>query len=331
MLITQQPKTNQNIGILSNSLFKTTHKITQENTSLTLDLLQTLQEDHNATMYQINNNATQQTQQINSNELQSLTNNVHTKLATQMEHDHSQNTLNAALTANSLNESINDSTEILNNSVRNTQTDLKESLQVVNSAITRGAYEQKQVAYKGMSHERSQTLNNFEYVKKGIRNLKTKLTVHDQLEFTDIHDAVYKNAENEALSHKDIQLLANKNKYELMLSGVQNASIQQDTITKSTERLDHQIQNAELEDLKRKGLLSQQIMESELELIRRETAIISSIKKQTGKIKQQIESRASHSQNLIKKGTLNRLKDTLLTAEIDNVSYYPKPPHVCPH
>lgn len=320
MLITQQPKTNQNIGSLSNSLFKTTHKITQENTSLTLDLLQTLQENHNATM-----------QQINSNELQSLTNNVHTKLATQMEHDHSQNTLNAALTANSLNESINDSTEILNNSVRNTKNDLKESLQVVNSAITRGAYEQKRVAYKEMSHERSQTLNNFEYIKKNIRNLKTKLTVHDQLEFTDIHDALYKNGLEDALVNKDIQIHQHKTNYDLMLTATQNASIQQDTITKSTERLDHQIQNAELEDLKRKGLLAQQIMDSELALIRRETAIISSIQKQTCKIKQQIELRASNSQNLVKKGTLNRLKDTLLTAEIDNVSFYPKPAHVCPN
>jgi len=330
MLITQQYKQNQNIGSLSSSVLKTANKISQENASLTLDLLQTLQENHNATMH---------TQQINSNAIQSLTNNLHSNLATQMEQVHGQNTLNTAVTANDLTRSLNDATRILNESLSDTEYHLKESLQSLNSRININSAEQKKVIYHESSLEREQTRSNFEYLKKDIRNTADDFELQNQMNFANTINSINKVGLNDALAHKDIQIGNHKNKYEIMLTATQNASIQQDDITKSTARLDHQIQNTELEDLKRKSLLSQQIIESELALIRKETAIISSIKKQTCKIKEQIELRASNSQNLIKKDEHHRLKDTLVSAEIDNVSYYPerptqkpvpRPAHVCP-
>jgi len=298
---------NANLNEVSKTLYERSNIVCQNNQGLTLAILESLNQ---------NNAATQYAQQTNYNSVQNSINHLNNSANEQIEKNRNESNLTTLTTANSVRASVQDSTTILNTNISDVRKTINNDLSILASSIERNSNESKKVTYKQNLITRQQADQNLDSIKNDIHESADKQIISQQLSFTNVSNLILETSHNQAIAQKDIQKQALENSYTQQLFATQNANTNKLDTLKSTEQLAHRLQETELEALKRKEQLSQQILQSELNIIRSENVIISALKKQTCKIKEQIDARAIRTQRLLKSGETSRLKDDLLEAQI---------------
>lgn len=296
-------KTNQNISNLSRSVLLQAN----QNAGLTLDCLKSIQKNYNDT---------QITEQEHYIDTQKAVAKIRYNIDTQMEKTNADSKLNTLITANTVRESLNDSTYIINKNIRDVNQQLNNDIHEVLNGLNATYSEDKKTTYKQNAQVRAQNRDDFEILKTAIRSEAREMEVNNNLNFRNVDKLITTNSQYEAIGAKDIQLLNFKNKNEVLLFANENASnARLDTLV-STEKLTHRLQENDLQALKDKELLSQKILQKELDLIRYENNIMSALKKKTCEIKNEIEERSKRTQYKLKNDEISRLKEDLLNAQL---------------
>ena len=315
-------RTNQNIGILSRSVLLQAN----QNATLTLDCLNSIQQNYNDT---------QLTEQEHYIDTQKAVAKVKYKIDTQMEKTDADSKLNTLITANTVRNSLNDSTIIINKNIKDDKQQLNNDIYGLLSGLNATFTEGKKAIYEQSAQTRAQDRDAFGLLKTGIRNAIDDLEVNNNLNYTKVNNLIITNAKSDTIGTKDIQLLNLKNKNEQLLFANENASRTRLYTLENTEKLTHQIHNTKLQALKHKELLSQQILQKELDLVRNENNILSALKKQACEQKNALEERSKRTRYKLKNDEISRLKDELFNAQITLPLSQPYecaviPEHKCP-
>jgi hypothetical protein len=123
-------KTNQNIGNLSRSVLLQAN----QNAGLTLDCLNSIQKNYNDT---------QITEQQHFIDTQKAVANIRYNIDTQMEKTNADSKLNTLITANTVRESLNDSTYIINRDIQNTNQEVHTNIHQLTNHINNTFTEDK--------------------------------------------------------------------------------------------------------------------------------------------------------------------------------------------
>ena len=305
-------RTDQNIGNLSRSILSQTQTQTTQMETLTLNCLNLLQRNYNDT---------QITEQQHHNDTEKAIAHIKYNIDTQMEKSNADSNLNTLNTANTVRESLNDSTYITNRDIENAKEELHTNMHHLISQINTSFTESNKTTYKQNAQTRVQTREYFELLKTDIRNRAEAIKLNRNLNFTNTDKLIIANSKSDAIGTRDIQLLSLKNKNEQLLFANENASNVRLHTLENTEKLTHRLQENDLQALKHKELLSQQILQKELDLIRYENSIMSALKKKTCEIKEGIEERSKRTQYKLKNDEISRLKEEMLNTQISGNHY----------
>jgi hypothetical protein len=301
-------KTNQSLNNLSRDIYNTNTLINQTNKGLTLNLINSLERDFNNTQIR---------HQENHNNIKTAIANTQHNLDTQLEKCKADSNLTTLNTTNTIRESLHDSSYSVIKTVQDEKRVLNKEIQNLIAEIYEDAESEKKETREQNGQTRYNNNKNFENVKYDIKKNGKQLQLNEQLNFTQVNKQIINNETQQTLANRDIQLLTLANKYEQQKFASANANTAKLDTLSSTERLAHQIQDSDLEALKHKEMLAQQILQKELDIIQSENRIISSMKKKTCELKEQIDMRAKRTQRLLKHNDIERIKDEILTSEIE--------------
>jgi len=318
MITTQITKnfnsTNQNLTFLDKDVLISGNNTFLGKECLTFKILESLERNYNST---------QNVLECNRNKTMGAIDRIQTDIGTRIETNHGDSKFTTVNMANTVHTAIQDSRSINQKNIINAKSDLHDNIVALTDRVQTNAVEERSIIYKQAFRSKEQNLDDFGTLNSIIMDKASDIQVDNHLGFTNTTGQIYNKASQEALAYKHIQILKGESQYDELKFAAENASNLHLDTTQQTEKLAHHIQESDLEALKRKECLAQQILKKELDIIRSEIVLVCKMKKGCCETKEKVDKRATYTHYKLKDQDINRLKDELTEQEIWDTNYFP--------